>query len=111
MAVILLKNCLECDPIVNVNTTDAAWLTWLTFTIANICVAPKPAFQPLTEKPEPINNEPFNEVRVSKDKGNKIEVGWYIHYFFKQIFFYPTNYNTYNNNKFCDSVLLDYFAL
>ncbi|XP_029034673.1 MICOS complex subunit Mic60 isoform X4 [Osmia bicornis bicornis] len=36
--------------------------------------APKPAFVPLVDKKEPPNNEPYTEIRLSKEKGEEIEV-------------------------------------
>ncbi|XP_076759351.1 inner membrane mitochondrial protein mitofilin isoform X4 [Xylocopa sonorina] len=36
--------------------------------------APKPAFVPLVDKKEPPINEPYTEIRLSKEKGEEIEV-------------------------------------
>ncbi|XP_053977062.1 MICOS complex subunit Mic60 isoform X2 [Hylaeus volcanicus] len=36
--------------------------------------APKPAFVPLVDKKEPPINEPYSEIRLSKEKGKQIEV-------------------------------------
>ncbi|XP_017878174.1 MICOS complex subunit Mic60 isoform X4 [Ceratina calcarata] len=36
--------------------------------------APKPAFVPLVDKKEPPINEPYTEIRLSKEKGQEIEV-------------------------------------
>ncbi|XP_076395389.1 inner membrane mitochondrial protein mitofilin isoform X1 [Megachile rotundata] len=37
-------------------------------------IPPKPAFVPLVDKQEPPNNEPYAEIRLSKEKGEAIEV-------------------------------------
>ncbi|XP_071867195.1 inner membrane mitochondrial protein mitofilin isoform X5 [Bombus fervidus] len=36
--------------------------------------APKPVFVPLIDKKEPPNNEPYTEIRLSKEKGEEIEI-------------------------------------
>ncbi|XP_015597218.1 MICOS complex subunit Mic60 isoform X2 [Cephus cinctus] len=36
--------------------------------------APKPAFEPLVDKKEPPINEPYSEIRLSKEKGEAIQV-------------------------------------
>ncbi|XP_017761909.1 PREDICTED: MICOS complex subunit Mic60-like [Eufriesea mexicana] len=36
--------------------------------------APKPAFVPLVDKKEPPINDPYTEIRVSKEKGEEIEI-------------------------------------
>lgn len=38
-------------------------------------VAPKPVFKPLVEKKEAPINENYAEIRVSKEKGEKVDVG------------------------------------
>jgi len=43
--------------------------------------APKPAFTSLVEQKEPINNN-YTEIRVSKEKGEKVDVGTLAHVFF-----------------------------
>lgn len=45
-----------------------------------MCVAPKPAFKPLVEQKEP-SNEKYTEVRVSKEKDEKINVGTFAYCF------------------------------
>jgi len=42
--------------------------------------APKPAFTSLVEQKEPVNNN-YTEIRVSKEKGEKVDVGTLAHVF------------------------------
>ncbi|XP_071867192.1 inner membrane mitochondrial protein mitofilin isoform X2 [Bombus fervidus] len=37
-------------------------------------IPPKPVFVPLIDKKEPPNNEPYTEIRLSKEKGEEIEI-------------------------------------
>lgn len=42
--------------------------------------APKPAFKPLADKKEAPINENYAEIRVSKEKGEKVDVGKLIYF-------------------------------
>lgn len=48
-------------------------------------VAPKPAFKPLVEKKEAPINEKYSEIRVSKEKGEKVDVGMFL--YFSKLFY------------------------
>lgn len=43
-------------------------------------VAPKPVFKPLVEKKEAPINENYAEIRVSKEKGEKVDVGTFAYF-------------------------------
>lgn len=51
-------------------------------------IAPKPTFVPLIDKKEPPINEPYAEIRLSKEKGEEIEIGRFINLLKYQIFFF-----------------------
>lgn len=46
-------------------------------------IAPDLAFKPLAEQKEAPINEKYNEIRFSKEKGEKIDVGMFIYFFFR----------------------------
>lgn len=49
-------------------------------------VAPKPAFKPLVEQKEAPTNKNYAEIRVSKEKGEKVDVGTFLHYFLQSFY-------------------------
>jgi len=53
----------------------------------HVCtVAPKPAFKPLVEQKEAPINKNYTEIRVSKDKGEKVDAGTFTITFFVIVF-------------------------
>jgi len=52
----------------------------LSVTLRVCTIAPKPAFKPLIEKKEAPINENYAEIRVSKEKGEKVDVGMFVHF-------------------------------
>jgi hypothetical protein len=60
--------------------------------------APKPAFKPLVEKKEAPINENYAEIRVSKEKGEKVDVGMFVYFsklFYMEFLYKKNNQITY----------------